>query len=371
VLAVIGPEWLTCVGTNGKRRIDDPDDFVRLELSKALRRGVRVIPILVQGASMPSAPELPDDLKPLAQHQAVELSDGRWDYDIAQLVPTLDKVLNREPVKAQPRRPIVPIAIGAVVVLVIAVIVMSMTGPTTSEQQAAAPEPTATPTDAAAPAADAPTPAPEASAPTQADAASTQPEQQADTTAGADSQETSEAENAAAGPNAVTMPDVHGMTLADARTTITDAGLRVGRVSYVAADDVETGSVVGTSVPAGMNVRARSGIPLYVAQVPRRRGIHSWGTLALSGSFFYDLDASGTRGAFDIRVSNDQLHALNGALIAVAGDTAPTREECSQARFSTESVAFEDGGFYCVQTNGERFSAIARQGQLLRFETYR
>jgi hypothetical protein len=90
LLAVIGPEWLTSAGANG-RRLDDPGDFVRIEISAALQRNVRVVPVLIGGASLPHAHELPDALAPLVRRQAVELRDARWDSDTADLVAALEK----------------------------------------------------------------------------------------------------------------------------------------------------------------------------------------------------------------------------------------------------------------------------------------
>jgi hypothetical protein len=92
LLAVIGPRWLSASDAAGRRRIDDKNDFVRLEIATALRRDVRVIPILVEGAQMPAADELPDDIKPFSRRQAHELSDRRWDYDADQLFAALEKV---------------------------------------------------------------------------------------------------------------------------------------------------------------------------------------------------------------------------------------------------------------------------------------
>ncbi len=54
LLALIGDQWLTLTDSHGRRRLDDPDDFVRLEIEAALERNVRIIPILVDGASPPS-----------------------------------------------------------------------------------------------------------------------------------------------------------------------------------------------------------------------------------------------------------------------------------------------------------------------------
>src|SRR3954454_20343614 len=65
LLALIGDRWLTMRDDQGRRRIDDPDDFVRIEIEAALARNVRVVPILVQGARMPRAHDLPDSLSSL------------------------------------------------------------------------------------------------------------------------------------------------------------------------------------------------------------------------------------------------------------------------------------------------------------------
>jgi TIR domain-containing protein len=74
LLAVIGREWLTITDARGRRRLDNPNGFVRLEIEAALTRNVRVIPILVDGASMPDAAELPESLARLVRRQALELT---------------------------------------------------------------------------------------------------------------------------------------------------------------------------------------------------------------------------------------------------------------------------------------------------------
>jgi hypothetical protein len=76
LLAVIGGQWLTIADQHGVR-LDNPDDLVRLEIEVALARQIRVIPILVDGARMPRAEELPDSLVGLARRQAIELSPRR------------------------------------------------------------------------------------------------------------------------------------------------------------------------------------------------------------------------------------------------------------------------------------------------------
>jgi formylglycine-generating enzyme required for sulfatase activity len=93
MLAVIGRGWLSATDKQGRRRLDLAGDFVRLEVAESLRRpGVRVFPILVNGAEMPAEEELPDPLKELHLRQAFELTVRHWHQDVAQLVQTLKRV---------------------------------------------------------------------------------------------------------------------------------------------------------------------------------------------------------------------------------------------------------------------------------------
>ncbi len=100
LLALIGDEWLTITDEYGRRRLDNPDDFVRLEIEAALARKVRVIPILVDGARMPKADELPPSLTMLVRRQALELSPNRFDADTTRLLKVLERTLAQ--VQAQP-----------------------------------------------------------------------------------------------------------------------------------------------------------------------------------------------------------------------------------------------------------------------------
>lgn len=93
LLVVIGRRWLDCTDASGRRRLDDPRDFIRLEVGTALRRNIRVIPVLVQDAAMPGEGDLPDDLKLLARRNAFEINDSHWDSNMAQLEETLGRVL--------------------------------------------------------------------------------------------------------------------------------------------------------------------------------------------------------------------------------------------------------------------------------------
>jgi TIR domain len=116
-LVVIGPRWLTVTDAEGARRLDQPDDFVRTELIAALAHQLRVIPVLVGGATMPSAAQLPSGLEPLAQRQAVALRDTTWHQDL----DTLLRALRGEQPATRQRWPLV--AAGSVVVLIAAVVV--------------------------------------------------------------------------------------------------------------------------------------------------------------------------------------------------------------------------------------------------------
>jgi ABC-type amino acid transport substrate-binding protein len=93
LLALIGPQWLTIADERGRRRIDSSDDFVRLEIEVALTREVLVIPILVDGATMPDADELPPSLANLVRRHALELSPDRFEFDTGRLLKVLDKTL--------------------------------------------------------------------------------------------------------------------------------------------------------------------------------------------------------------------------------------------------------------------------------------
>jgi len=85
LLAVIGKRWLTLTDAAGVRRLDKADDWVRNEVSAALAAGRVVIPVLVGGAALPGAADLPEDLRALAERQMAEVRDGSWNDDVARL----------------------------------------------------------------------------------------------------------------------------------------------------------------------------------------------------------------------------------------------------------------------------------------------
>ncbi|MFN2607021.1 MAG: protein kinase, partial [Acidimicrobiales bacterium] len=89
-VAVIGRRWLTAADATGQRRLDDPDDLLRNELIAALKLNLRVIPVLVDGAAMPGGDELPRPLARLTRHNAISLSDERWEFDVGRLLARLE-----------------------------------------------------------------------------------------------------------------------------------------------------------------------------------------------------------------------------------------------------------------------------------------
>ncbi len=93
LLALIGDRWLTITGEDGRRRLDNPHDYVRLEIEAALKRNIRVIPILVEGARMPRTGEVPRSLAKLVRRQALELSPSRFKSDTGRLLRVLDLTL--------------------------------------------------------------------------------------------------------------------------------------------------------------------------------------------------------------------------------------------------------------------------------------
>lgn len=93
LLAVIGPTWLTITNADGRPRLSDPNDFVRIEVLTALQRDVRVIPLLVQDASMPGEKDLPSELAPLARRNGMKIEHSSFDSDANLLITKLEKML--------------------------------------------------------------------------------------------------------------------------------------------------------------------------------------------------------------------------------------------------------------------------------------
>lgn len=93
-VAVIGRQWLTIASEGGKRRLDERDDFVKAELSAALKQHKLVIPALIDGASVPDRSKLPSEIRALVDRHAAELSDSRFHYDVQRLIDTIDRAVD-------------------------------------------------------------------------------------------------------------------------------------------------------------------------------------------------------------------------------------------------------------------------------------
>jgi TIR domain/PDZ domain len=92
-LAVIGPNWLDAKDDSGRRRFDNPDDFVTIEIAAALARNIRVIPVLVDGARTPKADKLPDSIRPLVRRNAVEVRNTNFGRDAEALANKVGEAL--------------------------------------------------------------------------------------------------------------------------------------------------------------------------------------------------------------------------------------------------------------------------------------
>jgi hypothetical protein len=91
LLAIIGPGWLEARDEEGKRRLENPQDFVRIEIGTALKRGIPVIPVLLEGTRIPKADQLPDDLKELALRNGLNVRHASFSEDMERLIRGLKR----------------------------------------------------------------------------------------------------------------------------------------------------------------------------------------------------------------------------------------------------------------------------------------
>lgn len=127
VLVLVGPRWAG-EGPVGQRRIDQPGDFVRLEVAMALESGARVLPVLLPDTRMPTEAELPEPLKPLARRHALSLGYTHWQADVDRLADAIG---------LPPRRRVWPWALGAAVLAAAAVSALCFFSTWSSEAQQA------------------------------------------------------------------------------------------------------------------------------------------------------------------------------------------------------------------------------------------
>ena len=105
LLALIGAGWVNATDPKtGKRRLDNPSDFVRIEVREALKRNIPVVPVLLDGASLPDAEELPDELKKLVRRQAQVVDFRTFDADVAMLIKRLKLGSGAKPIPTEDDR---------------------------------------------------------------------------------------------------------------------------------------------------------------------------------------------------------------------------------------------------------------------------
>jgi hypothetical protein len=101
LLAVIGRNWLDARDEHGKRRLDNPNDFVRIEISAALQRDIPVVPILLEGVRIPDADQLPKELEELSLRNAIEVRHTSFHSDVDRLIRGLKKELDVAPMATE------------------------------------------------------------------------------------------------------------------------------------------------------------------------------------------------------------------------------------------------------------------------------
>jgi hypothetical protein len=97
LLAIVGPGWVRARDDDGGLRLDNSDDFVRIEIAAALKRDIQIIPILVDGARIPKAHELPDDIKGLATRNGLDIRNSSFHSDMDKLIRELRGQKSSEP----------------------------------------------------------------------------------------------------------------------------------------------------------------------------------------------------------------------------------------------------------------------------------
>jgi hypothetical protein len=237
LLAIIGPQWAAATDSGGRKRLDNPNDFIRLEIAGALKRQVRVVPVLVDDAPLPASADLPDDLQPLLRRNAIELRDARWDADIDQLIASLDRIVQATDgplrLEAPPRGRLRTVA--AIAAVIVSVGAAALFGPRACAPATKDPVATATPTNAT----------PTNATPSNAAPAPPDPKPPSST------------------------PNVVGRSLSDAREILRRAGVDVARVLYrddrakavdlvVSQSDVRSSS--GTSSAVALTAIARAAV---------------------------------------------------------------------------------------------------------------
>jgi hypothetical protein len=117
MLALVGRNWVDTTNPSGQRRLEDPDDYVQLEIDAALKRNIPVTPVLVQGAQMPTGAQLPKEIRDFAYRNGFELSHNRWNSDVQEMIKRLGLSKQRDHIETG-RKKSWPTIVGVLVVAI-------------------------------------------------------------------------------------------------------------------------------------------------------------------------------------------------------------------------------------------------------------
>lgn len=148
LVAVIGREWLDVRNESGARRLDSPEDFVRLEIAAALRRNIPIVPVLVERAQMPTAAHLPQDLSRLLRYNAIELHEPGWAYGVGELIEVLEDRIQPSRTTVNAVRYALPLAVVVIgLASAVALFRADRAGPTSRSADPSTPIGTAAPSE--------------------------------------------------------------------------------------------------------------------------------------------------------------------------------------------------------------------------------
>ncbi len=402
VLVMIGRRWLDSVDAQGRRRLENPDDFVRLEIATALQKdNVRVVPVLVQDAVMPRAEQLPDDLKKLVRRNAVEVSDTRWSSDCELLLRGLQRKGQSSPAPAPTPVP-VPVpppvgpgggksraglwaGLGALLLAAIGVGYVAV-GRDDPHKGGTAPVLVDVPKVVGSPRAEAEKALAAAGftlgAVTRKDGATADVDRVLAQTppAGGKAERGSSVAltvgaRGSAPPALVVVPDLQRSTLDEARARLGAVGLAVGNVERRIDDSVAPGTVIGQDPQQGSHVKPASQVALVVA---REQGERISAAVEPASHDFGAVE-TGKSGSRQFELVNDGKTALVVGPIKVTGDAevfdvaggAPCAgrqmrigDRCAfEVRFAPTAAGRQSASVEFSAAKGARLATLALSGE--------
>lgn len=374
LLVVIGRKWLDCSDAAGRRRLDDNADFIRLEVGTALKRNIRVIPVLVQDADMPGEADLPDDLKLLARRHAIEINDTHWDSDLAQLVETLGRILEGTagtvPASGTNTKTLSGVQKNRLTWLISSVtaLLLALTGLLTGVESfrnsfvrlfKGSPQVTTT------------TGSPSTGS-------NTHPTGREPKIPATDS--TSATDNTQQEPDParlITVPNVVRQPLERAVRILTEAGLRPGTETLRPTDKTPPGMVLNQKLKAGATARRGTAVDLLVSapqaaggsagDTTAARKVLARGNLDVHQTYLFDLDSGQIvrNGDADfwfeaVTETERYLTPRNGAAIGLTREKT-TYESCSQVNMTERRIPIQriaEYSYACVRTNSGNLASF-------------